>query len=134
MVGSQIQRRTATRQSLDDGQIPRGHARVERRRLEQRNEIENLALVARRRDCDRADVIPRIEPLVVDPRRPRPKTRQHVRPLAQPRDVLGDDAQPFSQRRTRRRPIENDQVPNVHPQRRVLADPPHDRVDRTHTF
>ena len=61
MVGSQVQRRPTAFQTLDDGDIPRRHAGVERRWLEQRDEIEHLALIARRRDRRGADVVRRVE-------------------------------------------------------------------------
>jgi hypothetical protein len=108
--------------------------RVERARLEQCDEVEELALVSRRGHRGDPQVVPPVVIRVLDPHRPRAHQRRVVRTLLQPGCPLGGLREAGFEVRPVGQAIEQHQVADGHPQGAVLPGPPHDGLDRSQAF
>ena len=134
MVRPQVEGGPAAGQPLDQRRVPWRVVGVERSGLEQGDQVEELALVPRRRHGGDPQVVPAVVVRVLDPDRPGAHQGRVVRALLQARRPLGGrreagfDGGPVGQ------PVEQHQVADGHPQAAVLPGPPHDRLDRGQTF
>ena len=88
VMSPEVERRAAALESLDQGDVPGPAVGVERRGLEQSDELEELAAVARTPQRHRAQMPSGAEVRVFDPSRPR-ECRWDRQTPAEPRRLLG---------------------------------------------
>ena len=97
-MGAEVDRRPSSLEALDEGHVPRRTIGIERRRLEQPDEIQELSSVAGGGDGHRAEVMGSVELGVRHPAGARPCAVRVVEAPPQPGRMLDQRLQALEER------------------------------------
>ena len=129
-----VQGRLPALEPLDQRDVPRAAIGIERRRLEQPDELEQLPAVTGRADRHRAEVAGRAEVGHLDPAGPRCECRLDHRGANASEALARGGVEPGDHRLAFGQVIEDHQRADGHAEGGVMAGAPHDRLDGAQTL
>ena len=129
-----VQGRLPALEPLDQRDVPRAAIGIERRGLEQPDELEQLPPITGRADRHRAEVARRAEVGHLDPAGPRASAGWIIEAPTQARRLLRGGVEPGDHRLAFGQVIEDHQRADGHAEGGVMAGSPHDRLDGAQTL